>query len=176
MATVAAVYARALFEVAQEKKETEQVLAELTDFMETGKRNSSLNAVLIGKGIDPQVRQSIVREISIAGGLSALSTRFLEVLVKGNRAAALEGIVAEFSVLVDTSRGVIAGELKSAVELSNEEVTVLSAALTKKVGASVKLKTSVDPSLLGGVVAVVGGKTFDASLKTQLERFKNELI
>jgi F0F1-type ATP synthase delta subunit len=38
----------------------------------------------------------------------------------------------------------------------------------------VKLKPEVDASLLGGVVATVAGRTFDASLRTQLERFKNQ--
>jgi len=176
MATVAKVYARALFEVAQEKKLTEQVLTELSEFVETSKRSSSLLALLSGKGIDPGVRQSVLKEVMSSAGLSGLSARFLDLLVTRNRASALSEIVAEFAAMVDSARGVVAGELRSAIELSNEEVSVLSAALAKKVGASVKLKTSVDPSLLGGVVAVVGGKTFDASLKTQLERFKNELI
>lgn len=176
MATVAAVYAKALFEVAQEKKQTESVLAELSELVEISKRNPSLSAVLSGKGIDPGLRTSILNEIANSAGLSQLSVRFLEILIGRNRASALEEIVNELATMVDVSRGVVTGELKSAVELSGDEVSVLSAALAKKVGANVKLKTSVDPSLLGGVVAVVGGKTFDASLRTQLERFKNELI
>ena len=66
--------------------------------------------------------------------------------------------------------------MKSAVEFSADELNVLGAALAKRVGAKVRLTQMVDPSFLGGVVATVGGKIFDASLRTQIERFRNELI
>lgn len=176
MATAAAVYARALFEAAQEKAQTEGVLTELNEFSELAERIPALAAVVRGSGIDPVVRRSIMSDLTKAAQLSELSARFLDILVVKNRAVALPEILKEFSTMVEASCGVLSGELRSAVELNTEEVAVLSGALGKKVGSKVKLSLTVDPNLLGGVVAVVGGKTFDASLRTQLERFRNELI
>ncbi len=92
------------------------------------------------------------------------------------REATLSQISDELEALVQKSQGVQAGQVRSAVELSAEELSVLSASLSKRVGGKVKLTQTVDPSLLGGMVATVAGKTFDASLRSQLERFKNELI
>jgi F-type H+-transporting ATPase subunit delta len=78
--------------------------------------------------------------------------------------------------MIEASQGVLTGKVTSAVELSAEELDVLGAAIAKRVGSRVKLKPEVDASLLGGVVATVAGRTFDASLRTQLERFKNQNI
>jgi F-type H+-transporting ATPase subunit delta len=176
MASVAAVYAKALFEIAEEKGLTDRILAELTDFSASSETVPALQAVVSGMGMDPVARRAVLKNLAVASDLSPLTTKFLDVLVLKNRAILLPELTKEFSILVENSRGVITGELKSAVELSSDEIAVLSAALGKKVGAKVKLEPSIDPSLLGGVVAVVGGKTFDASLRTQLERFRNELI
>lgn len=176
MASVAAVYAKALFETAQEKGQTDRVLSELSEFAAAAATNSALSAVLSGMGMDPVARRKVLKDLASAADLSPLSAKFLDVLAEKNRAMALTEMVKELSLLVEESRGVVTGELKSAVELSADEISVLSAALGKKIGAKVKLAPSVEPSLLGGVVATVGGKTFDASLRTQLERFRNELI
>jgi F-type H+-transporting ATPase subunit delta len=39
----------------------------------------------------------------------------------------------------------------------------------------VEFEESVDPSLLGGAVATVGGLVFDGSLRTQLEQLRASL-
>jgi F-type H+-transporting ATPase subunit delta len=50
------------------------------------------------------------------------------------------------------------------------------AALQKATGKTVRLSTKVDPSLLGGLVAKVGGTVYDSSIRTRLEQLKHNLI
>ena len=88
----------------------------------------------------------------------------------------LPDILNELDALIESAQGVLAGRVRTAVELSEDELAVLGAALAKRIGSRVKLSQVVDSSLLGGVVATVAGRTFDASLKAQIERFKSELI
>jgi F-type H+-transporting ATPase subunit delta len=176
MANVGTVYAKAIFELGNEKGELEGVLGQLQGFWGAIKEHSSLLAALTGPVVDARTRQAILADVSKALVISGLASRLLEMLAARGRLGQVPAILQELETMIERSRGVLAGEVRSAVELSAEDISVLSAALSRRVGSRVRLRPEVDPSLLGGVVATVAGRTFDASLRTQLERFKNELM
>lgn len=176
MSSVAKVYAKALFELGQEKGQTESLEKDLRSFSELLASGAPLGAMLGSAGINPNSKRAVLADVLKAMELHPVVKRLLELLVARGRSSEIPAVVRELEVLVEASHGVQAGQVRSAVELSSEELSVLSGALAKRVGGKVKLSQTVDPSLLGGMVATVGGKTFDASLRSQLERFKNELI
>lgn len=176
MATVASVYARAVFELGQEKGKLDAVYQELKSFWDVCSANGPLKAVLAGAGINPNDRKAILKNVVSALELGPISGRLLEMLATRGRVSLMPELLAELEEMIQAGQGVQLGEVRSAVELSEKEVEVLGGAIAKRVGKKVRLHQVVDPSLLGGVVATVAGKTFDASLRTQIERFKNELI
>jgi F-type H+-transporting ATPase subunit delta len=51
----------------------------------------------------------------------------------------------------------------------------LRAALAARAGREVELEVRVDPSLIGGAIARVGGLVFDGSLRTQLAQLRDNL-
>jgi F-type H+-transporting ATPase subunit delta len=176
MATVGSVYAKAVFELASEKGELDAVQGQLRGFWDACKAHAPLVAALTGPVVDTKSRRAILDEVATSLGLTGLSRRLLDLLAQRGRLAQLPDVLERLEAMIESSQGVLAGKVRSAVELSPEEVSVLGAALAKRVGGRVRLAQEVDPSLLGGMVATVGGRTFDASLRTQIERFKNELI
>lgn len=175
MSNVSSVYARAVFQFAKEKGQLDQVSQELAAFWEACRSNDSLRAVLAGAGINPNDRNAISRSVVSAMGLSPIPARFIDLLSVRGRLSELPEILKSLETMIEESQGIKAGEVRSAVALSDEEVSVLSAALAKRVGGKVRLRRVVDSSVLGGVVATVAGQTFDASLKSQIDRFRNEL-
>jgi F-type H+-transporting ATPase subunit delta len=177
MATVGSVYAKAVFELAGESRgDVGTVSTQLHGFWVATQEHSALVAALTGPAVDVKHRKAILADVSKSLGLTGLASRLLELLAERGRLAQLPEILHDLDSLIEASQGVQVGRVRSAVELSAEEIAALSAALTKRMGGRVKLTQEVDPSLLGGVVATVSGRTFDASLRTQIERFKNELI
>lgn len=176
MATVASVYAKAVFQLAQERGAVDAVLSDMRAFLEMSESNPSLREVLGGPSFNPNARKSVLDQVLLAAGIKGSVARLLELLVARGRFSTFGALVQEFERFVEESQGIRSGSVRSAVELTAEELTVLGAALAKRIGGRVRLSQKVDPSLLGGVVATVNGKTFDASLKTQLDRFKSELI
>jgi F-type H+-transporting ATPase subunit delta len=176
MATVGSVYAKAIFELASEKKEVEGVSKQLQEFWANVRPHASLVSALTGPSVDAKSRRAILADVNKQLNVTGLAARLLDLLASRGRLGALPSILDELESMVEASQGVLRGKIRSAVELSPEDVASLSGALGKRVGQRVKLSQSVDPSLLGGVVATVAGRTFDASLRTQIERFKNELI
>ena len=176
MSNVANVYAKAIFEFAQEKGQLDKVAAELKSFAEVCDSNESLRAVLAGAGINPNDRNAISKATVKALGLSPLSARFIELLSSRGRTSELSLIIKRLETMIEGAQGTRSGEVRSAVEMSAEELSVLASSLAKRVGGKVRLTQTVDPSLLGGMVATVAGQNLDASLRSQIERFRNELV
>jgi F-type H+-transporting ATPase subunit delta len=176
MATVGSVYAKAVFELAGEKGEIDAVSKQLREFWDACRTHANLVAALTGPAVDTKSRMAILGDVAASVGVSGLSLRLLQMLAERGRLGQLPAVLDQLETMIQASQGVLAGKVRSAVELSADEVTVLGNALSKRIGSRVKLTQEVDPSLLGGVVATVAGRTFDASLRTQIERFRNELI
>ena len=71
-------------------------------------------------------------------------------------------------LFLDDAKGIIRGNLTTAVELTDAKRGRLKAALEEKAGAGIELTFDVDASILGGVVLKVGDRVLDASLRAQL--------
>ncbi len=177
MATIGTVYAKAIYELAGPKGELDLVAKQLRDFQEAVTSHAGLASVLAGPTSQAGSRKAILNDLASGLGLSGLAKKLLDLLASRGRMAYVPEIIQQLEAMIEGAQGIMVGKVRSAVELSADEVSVLGAALAKRIGGGrVRLTQEVDPSLLGGVVATVGGRTFDASLRTQIERFKNELI
>jgi F-type H+-transporting ATPase subunit delta len=106
---------------------------------------------------------------------SPLTERFLSMLVKRNRIGVLPQVLSEVeSIQIQKSGGLI-GELTTAVSLDGATISAISQAVSKKMNKTVRLKEKVDPSLIAGLRVTVGGKTFDSSVQTKLNKVKESL-
>jgi F-type H+-transporting ATPase subunit delta len=66
-------------------------------------------------------------------------------------------------------------EVRSAVELSDDQKQRLVTALQAATGKQVELKVIIDPTVLGGIVAQVGDTVIDGSVKTQLQQLQSAI-
>lgn len=81
-----------------------------------------------------------------------------------------------FSEMADEHRGIARAEVITAVPLDNAQRSQLAAGLAKMVGRDeVKISESVDPEIIGGVVAKVGDRLIDGSTRTQLQAMRDSL-
>jgi F-type H+-transporting ATPase subunit delta len=77
--------------------------------------------------------------------------------------------------MVDQQAGRVRATVTSAGPLGEHQLERLREAIGRMTGRSIVLEAKTDPSLIGGVVAQVGAKLLDGSLRTQLERMRDEL-
>ena len=73
-------------------------------------------------------------------------------------------------------RGELKAELKSAKELSSDEILKITDELTKNFSSKIKLNYKHDKSLIGGLVVQVGSTMVDASIKNKLQQIENRMI
>ena len=119
MSVVDRVYARALFEAAQEKGRLEAVREQLEQVVTAAAEVPELRELLRNPQLDPRARAAALEEV-LAGG-DQLLRNFLLVLVDKGRIGELEVISEEFERLVAEQEGVLSAELTTAVELSDDD-------------------------------------------------------
>jgi F-type H+-transporting ATPase subunit delta len=168
-------YASALYGLASEQGFVSAVESDLDNLGEAIRQSPDL-ANLIG---NPEVsREAAARAIDgVAGllGLSELTRNFLGVLAANRRLAKLPEIVRAFSTIAAAQRGEVTAEVTSAHPLNDDQLAALAEKLKVREGRTVKLKASVDPELLGGLVVRIGSRQIDGSIRTRLNSLANAM-
>jgi F-type H+-transporting ATPase subunit delta len=112
----------------------------------------------------------------IAGAsLNAGMENFVRVLAENHRLLLLPEIAAHYEEFRSAVENTVDVEVVSAVKLDAAQSDKLSAALAKRLKRNVRMKNSVDATLLGGAVLRAGDLVIDGSLKGRLERLATEL-
>ncbi len=174
MSVVDRVYARALFEAAQEKGRLEPVRDQLEQVVTAAAEVPELRELLRNPQLDPRARAAALEDV-LAGG-DELLRNFLLVLVDKGRIGALELIAQEFERLVAEAEGVLSAELTTAIELSDDDERRLLKQIEDASGRKVEATRQVDPELIGGIVLQVGSHRLDASVRGRLDRLRRTLV
>ena len=112
----------------------------------------------------------------VAGAtLNAGMENFVRVLAENHRLLLLPEIAAHYEEFRSAVENTVDVEVVSAVKLDAAQSGKLSAALAKRLKRNVRMKNSVDATLLGGAVLRAGDLVIDGSLKGRLERLATEL-
>lgn len=168
-------YARALLDTAGSEAET--FASQLETLEQFFTQQPASFAALSMPTLTGAQRHSLLEVIiSNSDGLSPLVANFLRLLADRNRIEGLPMINRQFRALVDERTGTVRGTLTSAVKLDDAQVKAISQSLEKHTQRHVVLETSVDPAVLGGVVATVGNERFDGTLRAQLDALKAQLL
>ena len=100
---------------------------------------------------------------------------FLKTLADRGRENELMDMFPEFERGYKERKNILEAEAVTAVEMTPEQVEKITEELAEKYGKTIVLKTSVDPSILGGMVLYVGNEMLDASVKARFEGLKKQL-
>jgi F-type H+-transporting ATPase subunit delta len=171
--SVARRYARALLEIALEKGSASEVANRLREAADLLAGNAELRSILVHPAIGADKKKKIAA--AVWGKSDPLFLRLSQLLAERGRIEILPAIAAAYLDLWNDHRGIVAAEAVSAVPLAAAQHQALTAAAKKLSGREVDLSTTVDPQLLGGVVLKMDGRTYDSSVRAQLQRLRTVL-
>jgi len=175
--TAAARYARALFDVAlTEKAELSNIEAELVAINKLFADHPPLAKVLLNPAVPVPRKRAAMVELTRAGGVSPITSKLLVMLAERDRLILLSDLAAAFRDRVADHQKVVRAEVSSASPLAEGQVDAIKRSLSKASGRSVILTTKIDPAIIGGLVAKVGGTVYDGSIVTQLQKLKQRLV
>jgi F-type H+-transporting ATPase subunit delta len=171
--SVARRYARALLDIAVERNNAGALVTQLKETVELLAAQPELRRALHHPALSVDKKTQIVS--SIWTSADPLFLRLIELLAERGRLEILPDLYETFVELANEHRGVVAAEAITAQPLAPKQKDALTAAAKTLVGREVALTTDVDPSLLGGVVLKMGGRTYDGSLRAQLRLLRERL-
>lgn len=174
---VARRYARALVEVAVESGRADAVLAEMVRVLDALQGDGQeLFAVLRSPLFSAEERAGLLTTVLPRLGVGKESTDFLRFLSDRGRMSLLAEVVRLFREDMDVRAGRIRVEVLTVDPLTPQLEASIQEAFAKATGKTVVIDASIDTSLIGGLVARVGDRVYDASLRARLEDARNRLI
>ena len=84
-------------------------------------------------------------------------------------------LLASFRQRLLDHQNVVRAEVTTAVPLSADLARDIERSLARATGRTVSMSTRIDPSIIGGIVARVGGTVYDGSITNHLQRMKQRL-
>lgn len=161
-------YASALFELASETGVIAPVEADLEKLGAALASSDELSDLIRNPLVTREAAGRALDGVAGVLGLGDMTRKFLGVLAANGRLARLDQIIVAYGSIAATARGEVTANVTSAHALSDDQIAALSARLAAREGKSVKVKASVDPQLLGGLVVRIGSQQIDSSIRTRL--------
>ena len=167
-------YASAVVAIAQAEDVLERVPNELSAVGRAVASNEELRRVLSDRSVPASRRIGIIEDL-LAAQASPVTLNVVAMLVGAGRGGQLDTIADEVLELAAATRGEVVAEVRSAVALTQEQISKVAEALTRASGRNVTVHVVVDPEIIGGLSAQIGDTVFDGSVRTRLDKMKERL-
>ena len=168
-------YAKALFEIASERKVLERLLNEVHSFSQSLDENPRFRFFLYSQDISQKEKTNKIEQV-LQDRVSNIFFNFLLVLLRKKREFIFADIAREFQLLVDKFNKKIRASATTAFPLDAKMLSNLKSILDQAFGLDVQIDNQVDATILGGIIVNVDGKLLDGSLRYQLQTLKRQLL
>jgi len=169
-------YSLALFELADESNLLSQVEENSNAFLKLILNNKDFISLIKDPTINRNTLINIIKKISENSNLEILFVNFLSFLITKRRFFYIEQILMSFNEICSEKRGELKAKIKSAKELSQDEINKITEELSNSFKSKIKLNYNHDQSLIGGLVVQVGSVMIDTSIKNKLQQIENRMI
>jgi F-type H+-transporting ATPase subunit delta len=168
-------YARALFDLAQDKNALAAVHKDFKAFVASVRASKDLTSLLNSPAFSRDAKVSALGALAKKAGYSPVFGKFLGVMATNGRARDILGAESAFDQLYAKQRGVQRAVVRTAKAMTGAERTRIEALLAKIAGGEVELSSEVDPSLIGGIQLRIGSRLVDASVAAKLNRMNTAM-
>ena len=173
MEEIAAVYARSLFEVAQEQNKLDAVREQVGAFADALDETRELQVFFFSPYFSTQEKQDgLGRAVTDADDIVV---NFLKLLIENHRMPVIFRVRREYDRLWLQENKLLPVQVTSAVALDAATVQHIGARIAEQTNRKVDLSSNVDPEILGGIVVRVGNSVLDASIRSRLEKLRKQV-
>ncbi|MEM1267230.1 MAG: F0F1 ATP synthase subunit delta [Pseudomonadota bacterium] len=172
---VAGRYATALFELALDAGQLDALESDMTALRAVLAESAELSDVLHSPIYSRDDQGKAVSAVADAMGVQSLTKNTLGLMASKRRLFAVPQMIEIALGLIAEHRGEISAEVLAAKPLTDAQHASLAEALRRALGAEVKIQTSVDASLIGGLVVKVGSRMIDTSIRAKLNTMLNAM-
>jgi F-type H+-transporting ATPase subunit delta len=167
-------YAAALYAVANSEGQLSSVGDELFAVARAIEGNDALREALGDPHLPAERRQQIIEEL-LGSRTSDVTLGLASMVVAAGRGRELPAIVDALLEMSASQEGRQVAEVRSAIDLSEDQRERLAEALKRATGSDVDVRVVVDPSVVGGLVARVGDQVIDGTVRHRLAQLRESL-
>ena len=173
MEEIAAVYARSLFEVAQEQNKLDTIREQLGVFADALSDNRELQVFFFSPYFSTTEKEDgLDRAVSDA---EPILVNFLKLLIENHRTPVIFRVRRVVDELWQQENKLLPVTVTSAVALDQATVSQIGDRIAEQTGRKVELSAIVEPDILGGLVVRVGNSILDASIRNRLEQLRKQV-
>jgi F-type H+-transporting ATPase subunit delta len=165
--TAARPYANAVYDIAHEASALEawgDALANLATVVS----DTQINKLLDNPDLSKNQKGELIIQV-LGDKLTEKQQNLVKLMAENSRLKLMPDVLEQFEVARAKAENKVEAEVISAFELSAQQISELVNTLKNKLGCDVTLTTTIDESLIGGVVIRAGDTIIDASMKSQLD-------
>jgi F-type H+-transporting ATPase subunit delta len=169
-------YAKALAQLAEEKKIVDKTRDDLAAFVGAVDALPALQKLLASPVFTPENKKAVIRELSAKMGLQSTTQRFVEHLAETGRIRYVKDVHEAFLEILAERLNRASVRLTSAAKISPGDLAEMKKKLEALTGKQVDIDAKVDASLIGGAKAQIGSVVYDGTIKNQLNKMRNQLM
>ena len=168
-------YAKAILATAGSVERGQTVQAELRLFAEATRALPGILRMASNPALPREVKETVLDEISATLQIGPLTLSLLQLLMRNFRLVHIEAVVEAVDDMLNRRLSVVTAQITTAQPLNADQESRLRTVLENMLQQRVLMSTAANPDLLGGFVARIGSRRYDASLSGQLERLASDL-
>lgn len=172
---IATRYATALFELAKEGGALAALEADIAALSEALSISPDLRAAIASPVVSREDQGAVIKAVGAKLGVSDLMANTLALMAEKRRLFVLPQLLANLADQIAAEKGEVTAEVTAARALTAAQSKKLAETLKARVGKTVKLKTTVDETLIGGLVVKLGSTMIDTSIKAKLAALQNAM-
>lgn len=165
-------YAKAVLDLATEKKAADPVENDMRNIAEAIDQNRELQNLLKSPIIKTAIKKEIVQEIFSTA--HELTQGLIAILTNNKRISLLQEVAQQYTALYKKQKGEATACITTAVPLPSNLEAKIKAAVTTSTNSTIAIKNTIDENILGGFVLRIGDLQYDASIAHKLNQLKKE--
>ena len=169
-------YAKALVQLAEEKKVVDNTRADLAAFVEAVDSLPALQKLLASPVFTPENKKAVIKELAGKLGMQPATQRFVEHLAETGRIRHIKEMYEAFQEILAERTNRAMARLTTAAVISPADLAEIKKKLEALTGKQVDIDSRIDASLIGGAKAQIGSTVYDGSIKNQLSKMRNQLM
>ena len=169
-------YSLALYELANESNSLSKIEENSNALLKLISSSEDFNNLIKDPTVSRDNLNQAIKKISDNFSLEVLFKNFLSFLITKRRFFYVKQILKNFNEICSKKRGELKAEIKSAKNLTQDEINNITKELSNNFKSEIKLNYTHDQSLIGGLVVQIGSTMIDTSIKKKLQQLETRMI
>ena len=169
-------YSLALYELATESNSLPKIEENSNALLKLISSSEDFNNLIKDPTVNRDILNQAIKKISDNFSLEVLFKNFLSFLITKRRFFYVQQILKNFNEICSEKRGELKAEIKSAKNLTQDEINKITQELSENFKSEIKLNYTHDQSLIGGLVVQIGSTMIDTSIKKKLQQLETKMI